>query len=116
MLEVKESILVIARAENARKRQQERRKARGNFEKQKPFKFTKKLFEGDKNGVLFIPKEELEAYHRKKYTNLLADLSLGRSHPPKEKTDNSPFKLGEIKDYVGKARTKSSSEINGISY
>ena len=62
--EVKEKILVIARAENARKRRQKKRKARRNFEK-KPFKFTKKLFEGEKNGVLDILKEDLEAHLRK---------------------------------------------------
>ena len=51
--EIKEKILVIARAENARKRRQKKRKARRNFEeKQKTFKFTKTLFEGEKNGVL----------------------------------------------------------------
>ena len=65
--EFKEKILVIARAENARKRRQKKRKARCNFEKK--FKFTKKLFEGEKNGVLNIPKEDLEAHLRKKYTD-----------------------------------------------
>ena len=119
--EAKEKILVIARAENARKRQQKERKARCSFEKN-PFKFTKKLFEGEKNRVLNIPKEDLEAHLRKKYTNPLTDTLLGRLnepnhlHPPEEKFDDSPLKLGEIKDFVRKAQAKSSPGINSISY
>ena len=46
LFEVKEKILVIAKAENAKKRRQKKKK------KKKTFKFTKKLFEGEKNGVL----------------------------------------------------------------
>ena len=119
--EVKEKILVIARAENARKHQQKKRKARRNFEKN-PFKFTKKLFEVEKNGVLNILKEDLEVHLQKKYTNPLTDTplrrlnELNRLHPPEEKFDDSPLKLGEIKDFVRKARAKSSPGINGISY
>ena len=64
--EVKEKILVIARAENARKRRQKKRKAKRNSKKKKTFKFTKKLFEGEKNELLNIPKEDLEAHLRKK--------------------------------------------------
>ena len=37
-----------------------------------PFKFTKKLFAEEKNGVLNVPKETLEV-HLQKYYNLLAD-------------------------------------------
>ena len=90
--------------------------------KKKPFKFTKKLFEGEKNGVLNIPKEDLEAHFRKKYTDPLTDTPLRRlnelNHPhlPKEKFNDSPLKLGEIKDFVRKARAKSSLGINGILY
>ncbi len=65
LYKVQEKILLIAWAENARKRRQKKRKAWRNFEKN-PFKFTKKLFEGEKNGVLNIPKEDLEAHLRKK--------------------------------------------------
>ena len=39
-----------------------------------------------------------------------------RQHPPEEKFDDSLLKLGEIKDFVRKARAKSSPGINGISY
>ena len=119
--EVKEKILVIARAEIASKRRQKKRKARRNFEKN-PFKFTKKLFEGEKNGVFNIPKEYLEAHLRKKYTDPLTNTPLRRlyelnsPYPPIEKFDDSPLKLGEIKDFVRKARAKSSPGINGISY
>ena len=63
--EVGEKILIIARAENARKHRQKKRKARHNLKKKKTFKFTKKLFEGEKNGVLDIPKEDIEAHLRK---------------------------------------------------
>ena len=51
--EVKERILVIARAGNAMKRKQEtqnfeKKKTNKKTNKQKTFKFTKKLFEGKK--------------------------------------------------------------------
>ena len=58
----------------------------------------------------------------KKYTDSLADITQGRlskpnrPHPPEEKFDNSPLKLGEIKDFIRKARAKTSPGINGISY
>jgi len=119
--EVKGRILAISRAENARKRRQKKRKARRDFGKN-PFKFTKKLFEVEKNGVLNVPKEDLEAHLREKYTDPLTNIPLGhlnelnRPHPPAEKFDNSPLKLGEIRDFVKKARAKSSPGINGISY
>ncbi len=80
------------------------------------------MFEGEKNGVLNIPKEDLEAHLRKKYTNPLTDTLLRRlnepSHPYplEEKFDDSPLKLGGIKDLVRKAQAKSSPGINGISY
>ena len=41
---------------------------------------------------------------------------LNRPQPPEEKFDNSPIKLGEVKDFVRKARAKSTPGINGISY
>ena len=93
--DVKEKILVIASAENTRKRRQKKRKARRNFEKKKQqqkktFKFTKKLFEGEKNGVLNIPKEDLEAHLRKKYTDPLTDTPLRRLNEP-----NCPHPLEE---------------------
>ena len=90
--------------------------------RKKTSNFTKKLFEGEKNGVLNIPKEDLEAHIRKKYTDPLTDTSLrrlnetNRPHFTEEKFDDSPLKLGEIKDFVKKARAKSSPGINGISY
>ena len=74
------------------------------FKKKKTFKFTKKLFEGEKNRVLNIPKMELEAHFRKKYTNPLTGTPLGRLNEPnlphslEEKVDDLPLKLGEIKD------------------
>ena len=92
-----------------------------NFEKN-TFKFTKKLFEGERNGLLNIPKEDLEAHLRKKYTDPLTDTLLSRFNepnrpqPPEEKSDDSALKLGKIKDFVRKARAKSSPGINGISY
>ena len=119
--EVKEKIFVIARTENTRRHWQKKRKARRNFEK-KPFKFTKKLFEGEKNWVLNIPKENLEAHLQEKYTNPLTDTLLGHlnepnyPHPQEEKFVDSPLRLGEIKDFVRKAQAKSSLGINGISY
>ena len=94
----------------------------GAISKKNPFKFTKKLFEGEKNGFLNIPKEDLEAHFRKKYTEPLTDTSLrrlnepNRPYPPEEKFDDSPLKLSEIKDVIRKARPKSSPGINGISY
>ena len=94
----------------------------GATSKKNPFKFTKKLFAGEKNGVLNIPKEDLEAHLQKKYTNPLTDtplkylIELNRPHLPEEKFDDSPLKLGEIKDFIRKARAKSSPGINGISY
>ena len=119
--EVKEKILVVAKAENAKKRWQQKWKAKRNFEKKNLFKFTKELFEGKKNGVLNSPKEELEAHLQKKYTDPLTDTPQGHlnkpnhSHPLEEKFDDSPLKRGEIKDFVRKAWAKSSPGINSIS-
>ena len=90
--------------------------------KRNPFKFTKKLFEGEKNGVLNILKEDLERHLQKKYTNPLTNIPLGHlsepncPHPLEEKFDNLPLKIGEIKDFVRKARAKNSLGINVISY
>ena len=121
LVEVKEKILAIARAENARKRRLRKRKARRDFEKN-PFKFTKKLFEEEKSGVLNVPKEVLEAHLQEKFSDPLSDIPLGnfahlnRPSPPEERFDTSPIKLGEVKDFVRKTRAKSSPGINGISY
>ena len=41
---------------------------------------------------------------------------LNRLQPLEESFDNSPKKLGEVKDFVRKARAKSTLGINGISY
>ena len=41
---------------------------------------------------------------------------LNRPQPPEETFDNSPIKLGEVKDFVRKARAKNIPGINGISY
>ena len=42
--------------------------------------------------------------------------NFGELKPPEETFDNSPIKLGEVKDFVRKARFKSTPGINGISY
>ena len=68
---MKGKILIISRAENARKRCLKKRKARRAFDKN-PFKFTQKLFEEEKNGVLHEPKETLEAHPQRKYFDPLA--------------------------------------------
>ena len=39
-----------------------------------------------------------------------------RPQPPEETFDKSPIKLGEVKDFVRKARSKSTPGINSISY
>ena len=41
---------------------------------------------------------------------------LNRLQPLEETFDNSPLKLGEVKDFVQKARAKSIPGINGIPY
>ena len=98
-----------------------KRKARRAFDKN-PFKFTKKLFEEEKSGVLKVSKETLEAHLQRKYSDPLTDTPMGnfgelnRLQPPEETFDNSPIKLGEVKDFVRKARAKSTPGINGISY
>ena len=80
------------------------------------------MFEEEKNGFLDIPKEDLEAHLRKKYTDPLTDTPLRRLNEPnrphslEEKLDDSLLKLSEIKDFVRKAQAKSSPGINGISY
>ena len=38
-----------------------------------------------------------------------------RPQPPGETIDNSPIKLGEVKDFVRNAKAKSTPDINGIS-
>ena len=78
------------------------------------------MFEGEKNEVFNISKEDLEAHLQKKYTDtdtLLKHFNEPNGPQPlEEKFDNSPSKLGEIKDFVRKAWAKSSLGINGISY
>ena len=88
-----------------------------------PFKSSKKLFEEEKKpGVLNVPKETLEAHLQRKYSNRLADTPIGdfsklnRPQPPEETFDNYSIKFGEVKDFVRKARVKSTPGINGISY
>ena len=80
------------------------------------------MFEEGKNGVLNVPKENLEAHLQRKNSEPLADTLMGdfgelnRLQPLEGTFDNSPIKLGEVKDFVRKARTKSMPGINGISY
>ena len=118
---IKEKILVISRAENARKRRLKKRKARRAFD-MNPFKLIKKLFEEEKSGVLKVSKETLEAHLQRKYYDPLTDTPMGnfgdfnRPQPPGETFDNSSIKLGGVKDFVRKARSKSTPGINGISY
>ena len=82
-----------------------KRKARCAFDKN-PIKFPKKLSEEEKNGILNAPKETLEAHLQRKYSDPLADTPMGdfselnRPQPPEETFDNSPIKLGEVKDFV----------------
>ena len=72
--------------------------------------------------VFIIPKEDLEAHLRKKYTDPFSDTPLkclnepNRPHPLEGKFDDSPLKLGEIKDFDRKAQAKSPPGNNGISY
>ena len=76
----------------------------------------------EKNGVLNVPKETSESHLQRKYSDLLADTPMGdfgelnRPQPPEETFDNSPIKMGEVKDFVRKARAESTPGINGISY
>ena len=120
---IKENILVIYREENARKRWlKKKRKARRAFDKNS-FKFNKKLFEEEKNGVPNVQKETLEAHLQMKYFDLQADTTMAdfkefnRLQLQKKKhLTNSPIKLGEVKDFVPKARAKSTPRINGIFY
>ena len=80
------------------------------------------MFEEEKNRGLNILKEDLEAHLRKKYTDPLTNTLLrhlnepNHPHPPEEKFHDTPLKLGKIKDFVRKARPKSSPGINSISY
>ena len=53
---IKEKILIISRAEKARKRRFKKRKARRTFDNN-PFKFTKKLFEEEKMDFLMYQKK-----------------------------------------------------------
>ena len=98
-----------------------KRKARRTFDKN-PFKFTEKLFEQGKNGVLNVAKETLEAHLQRKYSNPLADTPMGdfgelnRLQPLEETFENTLIKLGEAKDLIRKARAKHTPGINGISY
>ena len=47
----------------------------------------------------------------------MSDFSeLNRVKPPEETFNNSPIKLGEVKDFVRKARAKRTPGINGIAY
>ena len=117
--EVKERILAIARAENTRKQQQEKRKARCNFEK-KPVQIHQEIVRG---GEKCGPQYRIwKRTFGKKYADPLAVIPLGHlsepnhPHSPEEKFDNLPLKLGEIKDFVRKERARSSPRINGISY
>ena len=72
--------------------------------------------------VLNVPKETLGAHLQRKYSNPQADTPLGdfgelnRPQPLEVTFNNSPIKLGEAKDFVQKARAKSTPGINGISY
>ena len=68
------------------------------------------MFEEEKSGVLNVSKETLEAHLQRKYSDQLTDTSMGdfgelnRPQPPEETFDNSPIKLGEVKDFVQKAK------------
>ena len=55
--------------------------------------------------------------HSHIYDTHMSDFSELNKPPPLEETfANSPIKLGEVKDFVRKARAKNTSGINGISY
>lgn len=119
--ELRERISRLGRAERHARSRKEREKARRKF-MESPFQFAKQLFKEKASGVLDVGKEELESHLR----NLYADPrkqdkvtpieGLIRPSPPGVSIDLSAVKLKEVRDVIRKARTKSASGPNGVSY
>ena len=102
-------------------RKREKRKCRTNFVKN-PYKFAKGLFEEGKSGKLNCTKEELEESLRTTYSDPARKIPM--EHMPGIPRPTQPgvkFKLGdytleEVKNFVKKARAKSSPGQDGVPY
>ena len=81
---------------------------------------TKKLFVESKSGKIDVPKEELENHLRMIYSDHLNGIPIPSvrdlSKPQDPTVMFNVMKLGEVRDFVYKARADSALGMNGISY
>ena len=119
--DLKKRILIISRAENARKRRKKKQQSRKSFYNN-PYAFAKKLFTDKKSGKLDVPQEELESHLKRTYSDELRHVpippinDLPILHEPEITFKTGNLKLREVQDFVRKARAGSAPGINGISY
>ena len=119
--EVRGRICQLSRAERHAKSRKQRERARKKFVED-PFQFAKKLFKEKVGGVLDVGKEELEEHLRKTYSDprrseeVFSIKGLIRPSQPGISLDLSPVKLKEVSDVIRKARAKSASGPNGVTY
>ncbi|KAI8498014.1 hypothetical protein Bbelb_239580 [Branchiostoma belcheri] len=114
-------LAALRRAEKQRAKRKEREKARRSFF-ENPHRFTKKLFEQSKSGVLNVPKKDMEDHLRGVYSDKLREApmpnieGLVRPSQPGVEFDVSEPKLSEVVKFIDKARTASAPGPNGVPY
>ncbi|XP_052245600.1 uncharacterized protein LOC127854577 [Dreissena polymorpha] len=111
----------LRKAETARKNRRKRAQQRTSFIAN-PYKFSKKLLDKEKSGILNSSMEEIQTHLRDTHSDTRRDDPLGPcAHimpepAPTIALDSKEPTLAEVKDVVKKARAGSAPGPNGIPY
>ena len=113
-------LALLMKAERRRKMRKAKRRKRAAFY-ENPHKFTKKLFEENKSGVLEVPQDELEGHLRRTYTTKSQEEVQSIAGPvrlaaPTTQFDLSEPRLKEVIGFVRRAHAGASPGPNGIPY
>jgi hypothetical protein len=111
----------LRKVERIRKNKRDKNKKRAAFIKN-PYGFAANILEGRRSGKLQKPRAEVEAHLKTTHSDTIRQEALGgnsRIEPveqPEKALDEKEPTLGEVKDVVKKARTRSAPGPNGITY
>ena len=118
--DLRSRLALLRKAERRRKMRKAKRRKRAAFY-ENPHKFSKKLFEENKSGVLEVPQNELEDHLGRTYTSKSQEEvhpMTGLLRPAATTTpfDLSEPRLKEVTGFVRRAWAGASPRPNGIPY